>query len=398
MKSKITAFCFLALLFGLTLLSMGKPATVFSEKENRYLAQKPALSLSALLDGSYTEAYEAYLSDQFWGRDHWIRLMSESERFLFQKREINGVYLAKDQYLIEAPDRQDFESERATKNVEALSAFVSSQAASLGQSHVQVMIVPSASQILTETLPLFASPYQEQAFLTSVRDGVGEEHFIDVGSLLRSHQEEYIYYRTDHHWTSLGAFYGYQAWAKAASLTPRGLDAFSVQTVSDSFYGTIQAKVNLPMAPDSITIFTPKEMISPDSVTPEDMASPDSTSPMAYTVTYNESEDVRDTFYEWSALDIRDKYRFFLNGNQPIVRISSAVSSQRNLLLIKDSFANCFVPFAANHFGQTVVVDLRYFNGDVPALMDAYSITDVLVLYESSFLATEPSVSRLALW
>ena len=150
--------------------------------------------------------------------------------------------------------------------------------------------------------------------------------------------------------------------------------------MTDSFYGTLQAKVNLPLVPDSMERFS--------------LAS----SPVAYTVTYNESEDIRDNLYEWSALDTRDKYRVYLNGNQPIVRIETSVPSGRNLLVIKDSFANCFVPFAANHFGRTLVVDLRYFNGDVKALMDAYSITDILILYQASFLAAEPSVSRLSFW
>lgn len=379
LKSKITVICFCILLFGLTLISVIKPPTIFSEKENRYLTQKPAFSFASLFQGSYTSAYEDYLSDQFPGRDGWIRLQSRSEQLL-QKKEINQVYLADDHYLIEKLDRQDFVSAQAQKNTDSLSAFVQNQSRALGPSHVRVMVVPSASQILTHKLPSFAAVHGEQEFLDAVRLGVGEEHFVDVSAALLSHQDESVYYRTDHHWTTLGAFYGYQAWAKASGFTPYEIRDFSVETVTDSFYGTLQAKVNLPLVPDSMERFS--------------LAS----SPVAYTVTYNESEDIRDNLYEWSALDTRDKYRFYLNGNQPIVRIETSVPSGRNLLVIKDSFANCFVPFAANHFGRTLVVDLRYFNGDVKALMDAYSITDILILYQASFLAAEPSVSRLSLW
>lgn len=379
MKSKITVICFCFLLFGLTLISVIKTPAIFSEKENRYLTQKPTFSFSSLFQGSYTSAYEDYLSDQFPGRDGWIRLQSRNEQLL-QKKEINRVYLADDHYLIEKPDRQDFISAQAQKNAESLSSFVQSQSQALGPSHVQVMIVPSASQILTHKLPAFAVTHGEQDFLESVRLGVGESHVVDVSAALLTHQDEYIYYRTDHHWTALGAFYGYQAWAKAAGFAPYEIRDFTVKTVTDSFYGTLQAKVNLPLVPDSMEQFS--------------LAS----SPAACTVTYNESDDVRDTLYEWSVLDTRDKYRFYLNGNQPIVRIETSVPSSRSLLIVKDSFANCFVPFAANHFGQILVVDLRYFNGDVKSLMDTYAITDVLVLYQASFLATEPSVSRLSLW
>lgn len=378
MKSKITAICFLLLLFGLTIFSIFKPPTIFSEKENRYLEQKPVFSFSSLLDGSYSADYETYLSDQFPGRDQWIRIKSMNEQLL-QKKDMNGVYLGKDQYLIEQPDRTVFESSQSQKNIDCLSDFVQRQTSHLGQSHVQVMVVPSASQILTEKLPLFASPYEEERFLSSVRSSVGDDHFIDVTPTLSSHQQEYIYYRTDHHWTTLGAFYAYQQWANSIGISPYAQNDFTIKTVSDSFYGTIQAKVNLPVSPDSMNVFLPNF-------------------PITYTVTYNESEPAKDSLYEWDALKIRDKYRFYLNGNQPITHIQTSSDSRRNLLVIKDSFANSFIPFAANHFDQTVVVDLRYFNGDGQALIDNYHITDILVLYQASFLAKESSVIQLNRW
>lgn len=413
MKSKITGICFLILLFGLTLFSMVKTPAVFSEKENRYLAQKPSFSFSALLQGSFTADYEEYLSDQFPVRDHWIRIQSESEKLL-QKKEINGVYLAEDQYLIEQPDRSDFTSDRAAQNVEALSSFIHSQASNLGDSHVQVMIVPSASQILTDLLPPFASPYQEDSFLTSVRQHVGDAHYVDAKNALLSYWQgrqgdaNPIYYRTDHHWTTLGAFVGYQSWARAAGLIPQEKEDYAIQTVADDFYGTIQAKVNLPLAADTMEMWSVKPETTaqtnaqtsgePQANVQQKSASKNSQTGEILSVTYNESDDVRDSLYEWNALETRDKYRFYLNGNQPIVRIQTSAASGRNLLVIKDSFANCFIPFAAPHFEETVVVDLRYFNGDVKSLLERYSITDILVLYQASFLATETSVSRLSLW
>lgn len=378
MKHKLVSISFLVLLFGLTILSLLKPDIIFSEKENRYLEQKPVFSFSSLIDGSYTSDYETYLSDQFPGRDHWIRLQSQSEQLL-QKKEINRVFLGKNHYLIEQPDRTIFESYQAQKNMETISSFVKRQSLRLGESHVQVLVVPSSSQILTNRLPSFASPYQEQPFLSSVQSLVGDNHYVDITKTLRSHKEEYIYYRTDHHWTSLGAFYAYEKWANSIGITPYKMSDFTIQTVSDSFYGTIQAKVNLPIPTDSMHVFHP-------------------TFPISYGVTYNESNDVTDSLYEWEALSIRDKYRFYLNGNQPITHIQSTADTNRNLLVIKDSFANTFIPFAVNHFNQTVVVDLRSFNGDGNALMETYDITDILILYQSSFLAKEPSVLQLNRW
>ncbi len=376
MKSKITVLCFCLLLFTLALASLLKPDTVFSEKENRYLAEKPTFSISSLLDGSYTADYETYLSDQFPLRDGWIRLQSRNEQLL-GKREINGVYLANHQYLIEKPDRAVFESEQAFRNLEALSAFVHAQAARPEIRSVQVAAVPSASQILTDQLPPFASPYSEAGFLASVRDAVGENHYTDVAAALASHCREAIYYRTDHHWTSLGAFYGYQAWAEAAGLTPRRQDAFTVKTVTDSFYGTVQAKVNLPVAPDTMEIFEPKGSFS-------------------CRVTFNGTDTIQDGLYDWSALSIRDKYRFYLGGNQALADVQSSASDEGTLLIIKDSFANCFVPFAAGHFPRILVVDLRHFNGDLRQLIQENSVSHILILYQTSFLAQEPSVARLA--
>lgn len=116
----ITAFkadCITVVMFLLFFIGVGiglfiKKDVKFSEQENRYLAERPELSLSALSSGRYGKEYETYLSDQFPFRNQWITLRTITE-LLLQKKEVNGVYFAEDDYLIELKDSENYESEQA---------------------------------------------------------------------------------------------------------------------------------------------------------------------------------------------------------------------------------------------------------------------------------------------
>ena len=153
-------FLFLGFLGVLSLLSIVTPQKAFSDSENRYLQKKPEFSVKSLLNGSYGEKYEQYLSDQFPGRNVWIGMKVTTERLALQE-DVNGVYFGKDGYLIEKFDTEDLEGEQLNKNIGKLAAFTGAAEKSLGKDHVRVMLVPSASQIITERLPFLAAPYDQ---------------------------------------------------------------------------------------------------------------------------------------------------------------------------------------------------------------------------------------------
>lgn len=370
-----------------TLLSIFSPKKAFSDTENRYLTQLPKLTWDSLKSGKFGTAYEEYLSDQFPFRDNWIGVKTAAEQAQF-KKEINGVWLGDDQYLIEALYDEDINQTLYDKNLERLALFASRQSEFLGSDHVRIMLVPSSSEILTDKLPPFASPFDQarvsadlaskgiESLLVPVREALLDAYSLNADSSSNSSRVG-LYYRTDHHWTSSGAFTGYAAWAASIGITPFGLSDFSIETVSKDFLGTIHSKLNLPIAPDSIELYRPLKE-------PE------------WNVYYDGSNEPSHSLYAMDALNTRDQYRVFLDGNHGLTKIEHpAQTSDRKLLLIKDSYAHSFAPFAALHFDETYMVDLRYFNGKVSSFIEEQGITDILVLYQIPGFIKDVNVSKL---
>lgn len=329
---------------------------VYSETENRVLASRPELSKDALLLGEYMEDYEEYVTDQFVGRDKWIGIKTRTD-ILLQKKEINGVYLGKDNYLIEKHDPKEYSQQLETAKLASLKKLVKKWDA-------DVMLVPTADNVLTDKLPAYAAYYDQAAFLERAREAVGEEHYIDVYGMLKEHSGEAIYYRTDHHWTSLGAYYGFLAWAEHKDWFPYPYDVNNMTTVSDNFRGTLHSKINIDTAADSIQYF-PETKLRP------------------VTVTYDLTQKA-DSLYEDSYLDTKNQYGFFLDDNHGFVEIQTEYKNGRTLFVIKDSYANSLIPLLTTHYETIYVVDLRYFNGKLFDFMESYEPEDgmdVLVLY-----------------
>lgn len=149
---------FLGFLGTISAISVIAPQKAFSESENRYLQKRPEFTSTSFLDGNFGKDYETYLSDQFPGRDGWITVKVAAER-LAMKKDVNGVYFGHDGYLIEKFDTEDVEGEQLERNLEKLASFSLKTADVLGEDRMRVMLVPSASQIMTEKLPILSSPY-----------------------------------------------------------------------------------------------------------------------------------------------------------------------------------------------------------------------------------------------
>lgn len=382
--NKIVAYGFVVSLTAAGITNFFWPEQGFSEAENRYLKKMPDFTVAAFLDGSFGMDYEEALSDQFPHRNQWVALNVLAER-MQGKTSINGVYIGRDHYLLEKFEMEDLETEQAAKNIASAAKAVSGWQALLGPDHVRVMMVPSASQVLKEKLPLFAAPYDQQSVAEDLINASGvPELFVPVEEKLASHREEEIYYRTDHHWTSLGAYYGYAAWARSLDMTPWNPEDFEIIRADNEFLGTIQSKLNISAVPDGIDIYQPKRE-------------------MKYQVFYDLAETASDTLYSFDALTTKDKYRVFLDGNHALTQIDNLTlqaepetgQTGKKLLIVKDSFAHTFAPFAANHFETTYLVDLRYYNGDIMAFAEEHGITDILLLYQIPGFCGERTVGKL---
>lgn len=367
---RLTALLLLAAVVALDVAFFATKDRAFSDKENRNLQQVPALSTGTLLSGRYESAFETYVADQFPFRDAWIRVNAFLNR-LMGKRELNGVFLAEDGYLIQNFTMPEEAAYRAT--MDAISAF------SLRHSELRqyLMVVPSALTVCADLLPANAMAGKESAYLDRLTQDTQSLplRFIDVRetlSELRSTAQ--VYYRTDHHWTTDAAYAAYRRFAEEAGLS--GLNTpYEKLLVSDRFCGTLTAMSGSRTdETDEIYIYR-----NPGESTER-------------VITYVSEGKRSVSFYDMDKLSTRDQYAVFFGGNHPLVKIENALDGERTLLVLKDSYANCFLPFLAADYKKIVVVDPRYYTDDLELLLRTEGVTDVLFLYNANTLSTDTSL------
>lgn len=338
----------------------------YSPVEKRELQTRPEISITKVLDGRFQKKYESYLRDQFPGRDHWVSFQTDMELFM-GKNEIHNVYIGKNRYLLEHYTEKEFDPQQISKNLQALEKFVGK---AKQNADVHVMMVPTKSWVLREKLPAFAPHYKEQKFYDALQQKLEKEDvLISVEPVLDAHKEEEIYYRTDHHWTTLGAWYAYEQYTKAVGGDlQRAQGKKKFRCISKDFYGTTYAKINYARQADKIEIYEPADKLR---------------------VVYNMGEKKTKTLYDFSFLKTADQYSVFTGGNQAVLEITGGIKNGKTLLLIKDSFANSILPFLAEDYEKLVVVDLRQLNVSGDRLLEMFSPTDILILYNSAQFAQD---------
>lgn len=363
---------FLILLFLICLLNIVWPSREFSEKENRMLEQKPELTLSGIESGRFMEQYESYQSDQIAGRDLWVQLKTRVD-LLMGKRESNGVYKGKSKYLME--DIKTPNQEQMEHNLASMCSFQEAYP----DIPMYMMLVPNAANVLSDKLPSFAVTRDQDKDFAEIQKALkGHLTWVDVSSAMKDHKSENIYYHTDHHWTSLGAKYGYEALAEALQLDTSKEVELKPYAVSDSFNGTLPATSGYETGyEEPMYVYLPKE----EGTGPE------------VVVSYVEEQEKKATLYDTSKLKEKDKYAMFLGGNSGLIDIRTTADSTDRLLIVKDSYANSLVPFLTPYYREIFMVDPRYYYGDIHEIMENNKITSVLFLYNGNTFVEDNSIS-----
>jgi len=351
--SRFLTVVFSVFLAGLLIWHIAMPDRSKSETENRTLAQFPEFSWEALVDGSYTESVEEYFADQFPMRDTWMVLKARAE-LLLGKREFNDIYLCGDTLIsrVETPaeglvDKNFGYIDRLKEKTEA---------------NVTIGMIPSAAEVWKDKLPSGAQSW-DQTDLLAHSD-------VDFHSVLTEHASEQIFYRTDHHWTTLGAFYGANALLEHFDKEPLKETDFTPETASDAFYGTLYSQSGIHwIAPDHLEFW-----VSEDGL--------DITS-------WRTGKEEAASLYDRSYLDVKDKYSAFLGGNQPLCVIKNEnVTDGSKLLLVRDSYADSLAPFLAQRFSEVHLVDLRYYRAPVSIYAAQNEIDEIAVVYSAqNFIA-----------
>ena len=369
-QEQLVGIMFILILFLFLIINIIVPNKEKSVQENRMLATKPKFRLSSLISGDYDEKFEAYMDDQFVGRDMWRKLKVTVDRICGSRLE-NGVYIGRNGQLLEQIEVAD--ENHLAANIKAIKSFSESQK----KIPVRMMLVPDAANVLNHSLPALAKPEDQTQMFSMVRKDLGDSvEWIDVSTELNKHKTEKIYYKTDHHWTTLGAFYAFQAAAPSLGIEGDLSGKYVSHAVSNSFNGMLASKSGVNLGEkEQIDIYVPTE---------EDTD---------LIIDYVDEGKRSTSLYDSSKLKEKDQYTVFLGGNSSLLDIRTVSTSTKRLLLVKDSFANSFIPFLTPYYREIVVVDPRYYSGTINDLMDSYRISEVLFLYSGNTFFKDNNIS-----
>ena len=343
-SQRVTAAVFCLFLAGFGLLHIILPDRTFSPVENRNLRQMPEFTWSALADGSYTAALETYLSDQFPLRDGWMGLKTRYE-YLLGKREFHGVYFCGDRLISKLED--DSRSEQNLACVRQLTEKTDIP--------VYLGLIPTAAEIWKDYLPEGADSFDQTAYLARAQETGAV--WVDIAGALAERRDEAVFYRTDHHWTSLGAYCGYTALLEAMGETPAPLG--TARRAADDFYGTLYSTSGVHwLEPDTI-----ERYVSGQGVTVE------------------AGGETRGLYVD-SFLDEKDQYASFLGGNGPLYIVRNpAAASDETLLVVRDSYSDSLAPFLSQQFAEIHLLDLRYYRTGVAQYAQDVGADRILVCY-----------------
>ena len=355
MKNKVLCIIVLLSIFVLTAGLLFLPKKEYSAQENRYLESFPEITLESVVDGSFMQDFETYLSDHFPFRDVFMTIQSRYQRLL-GRNQIGEIYIGRDGYYIE--------EYKEPQNTARIMSVFSGLEKKVTSADVTFMLVPTAVTIYADKLPKNTRNASQTEELDKIYSSL-ESVKVDVTTALMKKKEEYpLYYKLDHHWTSYGAYVAYEEYCKAKDIISIPINSFQTEVVSDNFQGTISSKLNDSyVGADEITVF--------------------SLDNSEITVNYLDTGEISDSPYAPKYLETKDQYSYFLNNIHPMIEINNPQASSENCLaVIKDSYANCLVPFLMNHYQKIYVVDPRYYKSSISKFINENEeITDVLVLY-----------------
>jgi len=363
------AVIFLLFLFGFAAALLIKPAREFSEVENRNLAQKPELSWKNITDGTFSDQLEKYISDQILWKDSLVSLKTDFDKLLANNYH-NGVYICKEKsgdlrYI----QRYKENEAQIKKNVGCINEFA-------GNIDVPVdfILVPNAAARFKGRMPESMITDDQEASFAKVGAELSDKvNFYPMLEPMVWNGHDNYYYRTDHHWTSLGAWTAVMSYLDDSRQnilipTDNGQAAYTCETVGD-FLGTLYSKAPSAFATsDNVQIYS-----NPNG---------------AYQVEWVSEGRTSDSIIDRSFLEKKDKYAAFLGGNFTRVNIKSNNSGEK-VLILKDSYANAAMQFLVDQYSEITMIDMRYYHMQekkVSELVEELGVDRVIMLYNMDFL------------
>lgn len=363
------------------------PQRDYSPSENRYLAKRPEITVEGIFSSEVQRALTESASDQFPQRDLWMKAATTGQFLLFH-REVNGVYIGRDGTLFNKVVNSDLSEKNYRSNLGYITAMAEGTDAD-----VSLMLIPGSAVMQKEKLPRRSVIYDNEPY-----EALGEElceadgvRFVQSREELARHlyKNEKLYFNTDHHWTTDGAYIGASVYLGTQDIPLAPQAEFDVQTASEDFYGTIYSKVAglVSIKPEELAL--PRAL--PDGITIE------TDGPPADALGANGEKTMPELngIYDESKLTVKDKYAVYFGGNYKKLTIKNPSAQEKgSLLIFKDSYANSMVPYLLEHYAQITMIDLRYYNESVPELVSE-GWDEILVCYEMTNFINDRNVVKL---
>lgn len=332
--NRVQCALFALFLGGMALLYWLLPKESFSDLEKRELAQIPGVG------ADFARNMETYMADHLPGRSFFLGVGAYWDLFS-GRQSAKEIYPARGDRLVEAPTQLG----RGLNHLDYVNQFRQNTGLA-----VDLLLVPSAGFSLEDSLPLPHSPYRDGEILQQLYEA-SQANVVDVTGLFQGQSD--FYYRTDHHWTSLGAFTACNAYLRHLGLEELHRGDFEIQTIPH-FYGSTYCRSCLWLTPgENLEIWRGGSEISVEGAP---------------------------ALFDMDKATSTDKYTVFLGGNQSLVRLKNE-AGQGKILVLRDSYGSSFAPFLAQRFAQVVLVDLRYYKNSISQLCQTEGIDRVLVLY-----------------
>ncbi len=388
LQVKLNLILFLVFIFGFAAVNLLKPHSQEASKlEQRDIATQPEFTAERFFDGEYTRDFDNYFSDNFAYRTSLVQVGSnmkelkgipDEDRVSIVVAGVNnmdgdiGDGPVKDadrsKYIV-IKDRAfmsfKFSAPAADKYAAALNRFRDSVDPKV---RVFSMLAPSSVEFAENKSMQEISESQKDAFVyvnSRLSESIGK---VDAYGGLNQHKSEYIYFRTDHHWTALGAYYAYTKLMETMGEDSVALSKYKKSEIKD-FLGTAYKQTldsRLKSHPDLITYYTPFSK---------------------YTYILHrslndgvEKKVVDPNFAKFSSTF----YAVFLGGDYPWGEITTDNKNGKRIVVVKDSYANAFVPFLLPHFEKVYYLDPRHYTGNILDFVKEQKITDVLFLNNST--------------
>lgn len=368
----IPAVVFLIFIYGMALWFLFSPKTDYSSSEKRYLQKFPDANVEKVLSGEFGSEFETFFADRFPQRNTWVGINAYTT-LAEGNNGASGVYNCKNGCLINKPVSTE---NNLDKNISAVADFAKSI-----DTPTTVMLVPSTGYIADDVLPTFHDKYNDDEDISRISSTLSKDKigFVDLRERFKSEYKNgsQLYYKTDHHWTTKGAYTGYQELCKALGVTPIDDSTLKKDSYPD-FYGTTYSSSGFWLTP-------------PDNI--EIWSNPNNSSKnISVKITEGANIKTSGSMYFTDHLKEDDKYPVFIDGNHALTEITNTNAKNGTILLIKDSFSHSLAPFLAENYSKVVLVDLRYYKESVSDLVSAYNPEQVVVLYGIDNLATDTDI------